>query len=252
MDARDPRKKPLVTYDDFRAMAQDPTLDKYQKISSSAVSRLGREQLIFDDILRKVGPLSQSGKTILDIGPGCSDLPQLLIAHCERAGHRLILADSPEMLDQLPDHAFITKIPGHFPDECRSALEPLKGTIDGIIGYSVLHYVIPGYDVFDFFDSGLDLLAPGGSLLIGDIPNASMRRRFFASEAGVRFHQANLKTGDRPDVRFNALERDSIDDALVIALVLRARSAGFHAYVVPQDAALPLANRREDVLIVRP
>jgi hypothetical protein len=38
----------------------------------------------------------------------------------------------------------------------------------------------------------------------------------------------------------------------VFALLGRARAAGFDAYVVPQGAALPLANRREDVLITRP
>jgi hypothetical protein len=48
------------------------------------------------------------------------------------------------------------------------------------------------------------------------------------------------------------IEHDQIDDAVVFALVQRARAAGFDAYVLPQDASLPMANRREDILIVRP
>jgi hypothetical protein len=252
MKPDDPGKRQRVTYDDFRGMAKDPTLDKYAKISSSAKNRLGREALMFDDIRRKVPALDRTGKTILDVGPGCADLPHLVIGQCERAGHRLLLADSPEMLDQLPDRPFITKIPGHFPDDCRETLATLAGKVDGIIAYSILHYVIPGYDVFDFFDSMLALLAPEGALLVGDIPNVSMARRFFASERGVRFHQANMKTTAPPDVRFNTLEPGSIDDGVVLALMLRARSAGFHAYVVPLPDALPLANRREDLVVVRP
>jgi hypothetical protein len=39
---------------------------------------------------------------------------------------------------------------------------------------------------------------------------------------------------------------------VVFAVLQRARAAGFHAYVLPQPAHLPLANRREDILIVRP
>jgi hypothetical protein len=38
----------------------------------------------------------------------------------------------------------------------------------------------------------------------------------------------------------------------VLALLARARAQGFHAWVLPQDAALPMGNRREDVLIRKP
>lgn len=43
-----------------------------------------------------------------------------------------------------------------------------------------------------------------------------------------------------------------IDDAVVLSLVSRSRAAGFNAFVVPQAANLPMANRREDILILRP
>ena len=45
---------------------------------------------------------------------------------------------------------------------------------------------------------------------------------------------------------------DQIDDGIVLALLARARAHGFHAWVLPQAAALPMASRREDVLIRRP
>jgi hypothetical protein len=53
-------------------------------------------------------------------------------------------------------------------------------------------------------------------------------------------------------VRFNVLERGEMDDAVVIALVSRARAAGFDAWLLPQPAGLPMANRREDIVIARP
>jgi hypothetical protein len=38
----------------------------------------------------------------------------------------------------------------------------------------------------------------------------------------------------------------------MMALIMRARSAGFDGYVVPQAPNLPMANRREDILILKP
>src|SRR5262249_16034137 len=65
-------------------------------------------------------------------------------------------------------------------------------------------------------------------------------------------HQAYTGTDDVPTVAFNALERSKIDDAVVLAVLARARAAGFDAYLLPQSPDLPMANRREDILITRP
>jgi len=48
------------------------------------------------------------------------------------------------------------------------------------------------------------------------------------------------------------VEPDQIDDSIVFAILQRARAAGFHSYVLPQAPHLPLANRREDILVIRP
>jgi hypothetical protein len=119
------------------------------------------------------------------------------------------------------------------------------------VTYSVLQYVFVESPIFDFVDACLSLLAPGGQLLIGDIPNVSKRKRFFASDAGVRCHQQYTGTDEVPAVEFNVLERSKIDDAVVLSILSRARAAKFDAYVLPQAPELPMANRREDVLITR-
>ena len=89
-------------------------------------------------------------------------------------------------------------------------------------------------------------------MLIGDIPNISKRKRFFRSAAGVAYHQAFMKTDEEPVVDFNTIEDGKIDDAVLLSLLLRCRTAGFDAYLLPQASALPMANRREDILIMRP
>lgn len=89
-------------------------------------------------------------------------------------------------------------------------------------------------------------------MLIGDIPNISKRKRFFASEAGMRFHREFMQTSHEPRVEFNNIEHDQVDDAVIFSLLQRARAQGFDAYLMPQAESLPMANRREDILITRP
>lgn len=240
-----------IGFDDFRALAADPNLSKYERIGFPDAYRAGFEEAIFADLQSKLPQLSVEGSNVLDIGPGCSDLPTMLIELCAAQKHTLTLVDSAEMLNALPDYPFISKIAALYPN-CLEKLSPLSGKLDAIICYSVLHYIMIDTAFFRFLDVSLSLLAPGGAMLIGDIPNVSKRKRFFSSENGVRFHQRFMHTESAPEVVFNNIERDQIDDSVVFALMQRARAAGFDSYVLPQPLALPMANRREDILIVRP
>jgi hypothetical protein len=79
-----------------------------------------------------------------------------------------------------------------------------------------------------------------------------MRKRFFASPVGVATHQRYTGGDEPPEVQFNRLEPGQMDDGVVLALLARARAQGFHAWVLPQATDLPMANRREDILIRRP
>jgi hypothetical protein len=175
----------------------------------------------------------------------------MLINLCRTNEHALTLIDSAEMLAQLPNEPFMQKVDALYPN-CPEIIEALQGKVDVILCYSVLHYILIDAAFFRFLDLSLSLLAPGGSFLIGDIPNVSKRKRFFASETGIRFHQEFMKTTELPNVEFNQIEHDQIDDAIVFALLQRARVQGFDAYVLPQNSALPMANRREDILITCP
>jgi 2-polyprenyl-3-methyl-5-hydroxy-6-metoxy-1,4-benzoquinol methylase len=241
-----------LSYEEFRLMATNDSLSRHEKIGFPDSYRSGRETEIFADILKKLPALNESNRKVLDIGSGCSDLPFILLEHCQTHDHELTFLDSAEMLAQLPENEGVCKIAGKFPDECLEFVEHVAGTVDVVIVYSVLHYVLPGADLFGFVDRLCQTLAPGGCLLLGDIPNISKRKRFFASENGREFHKAFMNTLEAPVVAFNTLEYDAIDDAVIISLVLRGRLAGFDVYVLPQAPSLPMANRREDLLICRP
>ncbi len=241
-----------LTFDKFRSMATDETLSSNEKIGFPDSYRQGKEHAIFSDILIKCPLLRSMGKMILEIGPGCGILPNLLIDLCKNQQHNLILIDSKEMMDHLPDYRFIEKLPGRYPDDFSSFISEHYGKIDILLAYSVIQYIFAESNLWAFLDKSLALLRDGGTFLIGDIPNISQRKRFFSSKTGVSYHQNFTGTLEIPDIRYNVLESGNIDDSVVIALVNRARNQGFDAWIMPQASNLPMANRREDILIRKP
>ena len=249
-EKRDMQRFARLTFEDFRTLATDESLSPVQKIGFPESYRAGAEEAIVADIVLKLPALADSGKRILDIGPGCSPLAEMLLDRCAERGHELVLVDSPEMLAQLPDRPGVTKVPGAFP--APAALPGREGQFDAILAYSVLHYVFVDANPFAFLDRALELLAHGGALLLGDVPNGSKRKRFLLSPAGVAFHKRFMQTDEPPLVEFNQVEPGTLDDAAVLGLLARARAAGCDAYVLPLAAGLPLANRREDILVVKP
>ncbi len=240
------------TFDDYKQFARDESLSPYEKVGFPISYREGKEARIFEDIRGKLSRLSLRGQRVLEIGPGCSGPAKMMIQCCREQGHTLILADSPEMLALLPEEPFIVRAPGRFPQDCGWLLEKHARKLDVILAYSVLHIVWADSNPYHFLDLALGLLADGGEMLLGDIPNLSKRRRFFASAAGIEFHQRYTGTTEVPQPQFNELDPGKLDDAFLVSILLRCRNAGFDAYWLPQPLDLPMANRREDILIRKP
>jgi len=232
-------------------MATDAQLTDNEKIGFPDSYRRGKDAEILLDIRRKLAVIDERGKVVLDVGPGCSELPRLIVELCRRQGHELLLVDSAEMLAHLPDESYIKKWPAFYPD-CPELFEQYANRVNVMLVYSVFQYLFAESNVWRFLDRSLTLLAPGGQMLIGDIPNISKRKRFFASGSGAAFHRSFTGRNENPEVYFNRLEPDQVDDSVVMAIVQRARAAGYDAYVLPQATTLPMANRREDILVVRP
>lgn len=243
-----------LDYEGFRALAANPHLSAHEKIGFPDAYREGFEQAILTDICAKLPMLREAeGRTVVDIGPGCAALPRMLVDLCRDRRHRLVLVDSPEMLALLPDIDGVTlKQPGLFPKNAAAVRETAASPADAMICYSVLHYIYMDSNLFDFVDATVDLLAPGGQALIGDIPNVSKRRRFFATERGQAFHRQFTGSTEPHEVRWAEPCPGKIDDAVLLGLMQRAQGAGCDAYLLPQPAGLPMANRRDDLLIVKP
>ena len=248
----DPSRFAKLRYDDFKTLATEEGLSLHERIGAPDSYLEGRQDAILQDIGAKLSNLDTPARRVVDIGCGCGALVFELISLCAKMGHLHVLVDSDEVLARLPDAPHVRKVGGQFPEESAASLMDLAGKADVVIAYSVLHYVVLDTNPFDFIDKALNLLAPGGQLLVADIPNQSMRRRFFSSDAGRAFHKSFIGTDTDPEVVFNTLEFDKIDDSVLIGLMMRARAAGFDAYILPQRPDLPYANRREDLLCRRP
>lgn len=240
-----------LKFDDFKLMANDKSLSKYQKIGFPDSYRQGKEEKIFHDIINKLQiDQRKKGLTLLDIGPGCTDLPLLILQLCQKLGYRVLLADCEEMLSNLPSGQNILKYPGNFPDDT-TLVDEYQQKVDYIVCYSVLHAVFSHSCIYRFLDNAVSLLKPGGKMLLGDIPNLSKRRRFFTTDAGVKFHQNFTKTSSLPAVNHLELEHRQIDDSVIFSILQRYRNFGFETYLLSQPPHLPMANRREDILITR-
>lgn len=240
-----------LDFDGFRALARDASLSRHEKVGFPDAYRDGKEAAIFRDVLAKLGRLQQCGMRVLEIGPGCSHLPLMLAEHCARHDSELIFVDSAEMLALLPDAARVRKVAGAFPQALAGERDALAERVDVILAYSVVQYVHAEGGLMRFVDACLALLAPGGELLLADLPNTTMRKRFFASPAGEASHRAYTGRDEKP-APVTTPEAGQIDDGVVLALLAHARARGCHAWVMPQASDLPMANRREDVLIRRP
>jgi 2-polyprenyl-3-methyl-5-hydroxy-6-metoxy-1,4-benzoquinol methylase len=239
-----------VTFEDFKQMALDNALSNSEKIGFPNSYRQDYTQEIFADILTKLPCLSEMNKVILDIGCGCSELAMATIQFCQQQQHRLLLVDSQEMLSLLPDERFIEKIYCKFPEN-QQIFNKYWNSVDAIIVYSVLQHVVLEDNLFNFIDKALELLNSGGMLLLGDIPNISKRKRFFSSPKGIKTHQEFIGKNEVPEIDIFHIEHEKIDDSILMAILQRYRNFGFETYLIPQYRTLPMATRREDILIVK-
>jgi dTDP-4-amino-4,6-dideoxygalactose transaminase/2-polyprenyl-3-methyl-5-hydroxy-6-metoxy-1,4-benzoquinol methylase len=238
-------------YDAFRGRAQDETLSRNQRAGFPDEYRASRSASILRDIGDKLPAFRARGTRLLDIGCGCGELAETIIRTAGQHNQSLTLIDSAEMLDQLPTGSHVRKVIGPFP-ACLPELRSFAGQFDAILVYSVAQYVFSEANLFGFVDAAIGLLNESGALLLGDLPNASMRKRFIASPSGARYHETHYPGQPQPVVSFNKPQPGQLDDAVVLALVARSRTAGLQAFVLPQSSDLPMANRREDILIRRP
>ena len=178
-----------LTYERFRALARDPTLSPSERVGFPDAMREGYEDAILADLRAKLPALGVSRAKVLDIGIGAGALAGRIVRHCAEVGLALYAVDSPEMLALVESPGCLVKLPGRFPDCLCEITAASTSGFDAIIVYSVLQHVALEANPDDFLDAALGLLRPQGHLLLGDLPNVSMLKRFLSSKAGIAYHK---------------------------------------------------------------
>lgn len=235
-----------VTFQNYSAAARDDTLSDTEK--AGRYSFQGRaERRILSDLLGKLD--LQPADDLLEIGCGTGNLIIPLSHFVARA----VGIDNQAAIDRLQTRAPLASnlegIAGDFLTQQMPA-----GKFAKILVYSVLHCLSSEDEAMLLIDRALSLLAPGGKLLLGDLPNQDHKRRFCASDLGqqtTRQWQESIATSGHHV--FEAMPADtrliSINDRIIMKFIVHIRARGFEAYLLPQDEQLPFGHTREDILV---
>jgi protein-L-isoaspartate O-methyltransferase len=209
------------------------------------------EARIAPDVMSKLAIGAQD--TVLDIGGG----PGTVAIPMARVAREVWVVDNERALALLTSRA-----------QGLSNLKAVRGPFesvdlgrrfDKILIYSVCQYVPDVAALHAFIGRAASLLAPGGRLLVGDMPNASKKARFTGTrtheEVMARWREDMASDGATEAARrIAAVEPPApgvpIDDAVVLGLATFLRAQGYEAYVLPQSPDLPYGNTREDLLAV--
>jgi ubiquinone/menaquinone biosynthesis C-methylase UbiE len=158
------------------AQTDDPTI-----IASRYLMQKDQEKLITYDVIKKL-ELTPSD-IVLDIGagPGNITLPlSFMVKEIHAIDHENCLAQIEKRYPSLDN---IKLLPGNFLD-----LE-IKETYSKIFFYSVLQYLANEDEVFIAINKAYQALAPGGILMLGDLPNRDKEERFRNSKAGQEYQK---------------------------------------------------------------
>ena len=188
-------------------------------------SQASAEKRILADLLGKLCPEPESD--LLEIGCGAGNLLIPLSFLVNSA----VGMDHPEVVAKAAKRADISGlsyVAGAFPKDAPGRL------FDRILIYSVIHYLPDMAEVVDFVAAALAMLAPSGRMLIGDIPNSGLKRRFLASDFGIEFQKQwqaaqaqsgeSAKDAEIAGVFSGTKAIGTLDDGMILALVGKIRT----------------------------
>jgi 2-polyprenyl-3-methyl-5-hydroxy-6-metoxy-1,4-benzoquinol methylase len=235
------------------------TFENYARLASSSLSKTekaGRysvqaeaERLIPMDVAAKLD--LKATDSLLEIGCGLGNILVPLAARVARSAG----IDHPHVIAELSKRSVdvgLDLFRGNF------LTVDVPGTFDKVLVYSVLHCLSDRDEVRHFADKAMALVAPNGRLLLGDIPNSDLKRRFHVSPEGMTFQkewQERLDVSRSTASPVPLIEKDTatatFGDASILDLIRHFRERGHDAYVLPQPAELPFGHTREDILVLR-
>ena len=197
------------------------------------------ERYILFDIWQKLRIVPADDLLEIGCGAGNNLIPFSFFVHTAPGmDHPALLKILKKRIKNAPIHC----IPGNFLDS------KISRHFSKILVYSVLHYLSDEREVLSFIDKAAELLLPGGKLLLGDIPNVDLKKRFLASPRGKVFQKKWQKIK-----KIEIIKEDKklviIGDSLMNKIMKKYNRKGFQAKTMRQPSSLPFCHTREDILI---
>lgn len=220
----------------------------------------GKEPLIANDILTKLD--LRKKQVLFDIGCGASPLTEILVKHLIDMEIQATFMDVDAVINVLTELPILKTgvgsqfrvIKGYFPYDYREIGE----VYDRILLYGVIQCT---GNPFKIIREAVDILGPGGKLLVGDLPNISQKGRFLSSDSGAAF-EAKYRNTSREHLPMyvdhhayvHAMKNDPdyyslIDDSFVRKVYDTFTNEGLDVFVMPQPEELPFGKTRHDILI---
>lgn len=204
---------------------------------------------IVPDVVRKLE--LKPTDTLLDIGCNCGEVTIPLSFLCDSVTG----VDGKEVVERLKERApginNIETITGDFMGV------NIDKKFDCILIYSVLVYMDSYEEKARFIKKAAELLKPGGRLLVGDIINSSVQKRFGESQLGEK---VNAEYRDNLDN--NLMDEDTnkkqktgpalqnvLTDETLMKLLLNIRKWGYESFLLPQSFDLAFGYTRQDILV---
>lgn len=230
-----------ITFEYFGLIAR--STDDHTLAAGRYASQRKTEKNIVPDVIKKLE--LKATDRLLDVGCGTGNISIPI----SRVVKEVVVVDHPSVIDSFKkrcDSKNIHFIPGNFFDV------DLTGKFDKILCYSVLHYLADMDEVMSFIRRTLFLLALGGMILFGDIPNKSNQYRLSMMERWSAFYRSWWQRlfgrklhlppcNDQKLVRFTNEE--------IMEICYQLRDAGYKPYILPHAKNLPFWGITEDILV---
>ena len=102
-----------------------------------------------------------------------------------------------------------------------------------------------------FFNEILNIVSDQSSILIGDIPNTSKKKRFLTSKFGKKFEEKRIKKKINNINKYlkENKQNNLINDELIKEFLIKSKKKGFNFFILRQDSKLPFSYTREDILV---
>lgn len=221
-----------------RAKKGKASEDENFRLGFESKHRSFDESLLVQHIRNTLSDISDLAPNdlVIDIGAGGGRLAQALEQSFKSENVNYLMVDSKEILD-LGFKPAIAPVYGLFPNnygDLRKKINELGMPVKQIIANSILHYVRYDNLLENFIFAICNLLAPGGTAFLGDVPSSDLK-------------MAQAKIDDREFV--NSAHNFSYGDISSIAVICRYQ--GCSVYVIPQPREFPMSPHRFDLIILK-